>query len=569
MKQKAVIYDRASSEGQRDNWSRKDAKDIGTELAKKNGFTCELREEVKSGEELVNRPVLKKILEEIEAGQLQAVICQNLSRLSRDEDGIDGRYIKQICRENNCLVITPDMVYDFNQENHDDMADFQFLAAKWYKRNMMKQIAQGLRGRAKAGKFMGGTPLLGYQIIYLPPEKEGAKPVGDLAIEADEVPLVELGFDMYIENGGNWTAKELNRLGYRKPRKAKKYREKTGQSERPFFATDIVRMVENPLYAGFITWGKNKQSRYLHDFEETMIYREDLQIIPIEKWELANRERQRRMRDGSPRAKWTNHPFAKLVKCSTCGGFMYGITKRDTRGEQDRFRNVYRCHNRSNKNGLACQYKGCIAESVVAMAVIPFVAQVLRVQLNLDEALEGAANKYGKNNIENGIEAEIKAEIAKTHEAKQRVVKAIADGILTNDEAAKQITEQRQKEQRLERELIKLDEQDQIRQDYLDAIDVLRHRDIEQTLWLLLNGSRKDRRILNRLLSLIFEPGSLEICSTGRGSKRRGTLAAYRFTANFYDFIRRTNYEYRHADVIISSSNFVEMIDVIKKIIPK
>lgn len=563
----AVIYDRASSEGQRDNWSRQDAQAIGTELAKKNGFTCELRQEVKSGEELVNRPVLKGILEEVENGLLQAIICQNLSRLSRDEDGIDGRYIKQLCRENNCVIITPDMVYDFTQETHDDMADFQFLAAKWYKRNMMKQLAQGLRGRAKSGKYMGGTPLLGYKIIYLPPEREGGKPVGDIAIEPDETPLVELIFNLYIEQGGNGAAKELNQLGYRKPRKARKYREKTGQNERPFFATDIVKMVENPLYAGFVRWGKNKHSRYLHDFEETMIHRPDLQIISIETWELANRERQKRMRDGSPKAKWTNHPFARLIKCPTCNGFMYGISKRDTRGEHERYRNVYRCHNRSNHNGQLCPYKGCISEKVAAMAIIPFVSQVLRVQLDLDEALEGAANKYGKNTIENGLEAEIKAEIAKTHEAKQRVVKAVADDIFTGDEAARQISELRQKEQRLERELIKLDEQDQIRQDYLDAIEALRHRDIEQTLWGLLYGSPKQRRILGRLLALIFEPASLEICSTGRGNNRQGKLAAYQFTDIFYELICRTNYQERYADMVISTHNFVEVIDTFKSII--
>jgi site-specific DNA recombinase len=324
MTKHAVIYDRASSAKQKDNWSRGDAETIGTELAKKYEFTTwELKQEIKSGEELANRPVLNGILEEIENGQVQAIICQSLSRLSRDEDGIDGRYIKQICRENNCLVITPDMPYDFSLETHDDMADFQFLAAKWQKRDMMKQVAQGLRERARSGEHMGGTPMLGYKIIYHPPQQDGEKPVGERVINQDEVPLVELIFDLYIERGGNGTAKELNRLGHRKPRKAKKYREKTGEDDRQFYETDITDMIKNPLYAGFSTWAKNKRSKHLKDFEETNVYRKELQIISIEKWELANRERQRRKRDGLPRAKWANHPFAKLVKCPACGGCMY------------------------------------------------------------------------------------------------------------------------------------------------------------------------------------------------------------------------------------------------------
>ncbi|MBN1992860.1 MAG: recombinase family protein [Anaerolineae bacterium] len=548
---RAIIYDRASSEGQRDNWSRQDALSVGPELAQKHGFDVwETRQEVKSGEELANRPVMKGILEEIEAGEVQAIICQNISRLSRDEDGIDGRYIKQLCRENGCLIVTPDMVYDLSQETHDDMADFQFLGAKWYKRAMMKQLAQGLKARARQGKFMGGTPMLGYEVIYLPSKKEGGKPDSDLAIKQDEVPLVEKIFDLYIELGGNGTAKELNLQGYRKPRKNKKNREKTGQDDRPFFATDIVKIVQNPIYAGFVTWGKNKASRYLKDFDETMIYREELKIIPIEKWELANRERQRRVRDGLPSAKWTNHPFAKLVKCPDCGGVMYGITKRDKRSGKLALRNVYRCHQMTLR-GVGCSFQGSISENVVAGAVIPFISQVLRVQLDLSGALEAAANKYGKTSIESGLEAETKAEIAKTQEAKQRIVKAVADGIFTNDEAAKQIAELRQKEQRLERELIKLSEHEKIRDDYLAAIRVLEGQDIEKTLYNMLRGTQKQRRILGRLLALIFEPASLEIRSEGSGSNWKGELVAYQFTEKFFELICRTKYEDRYADVII------------------
>lgn len=561
MNQTAVIYDRASDIGQKDNWSRQDAAAAGERLAKENGFSSwEIRQEVKSGEELANRPVMIKLLEDIEAGQCQAIICQNLSRLSRDEDGIDGRYIKKICRENNCLVITPEMVYDFSQEAHDDMSDFQFLAAKWYKRAMMKQVAQGLRARAAAGGWMGGTPQLGYACVYTPENGDGGKPTRELVIDSGEVALVELIFDMYIDQGGNATAEELNRRGYRKPRKAEKYREKAGEDSRPFFASDIIKMVESPLYAGFVTWGKNRQSKYLKDFEPTMIHRPELQIIPIETWERANQERQRRVRDGVPRQKWTNHPFAKLVKCPACDGFMYGISKIDRRGEAVKTRFVYRCHSKSNNDAARCSYRGSIAESVVARAVIPFVAQVLRLELNLDQALSDAAAKYGKTGIEQGLEAEIKAEKVKAEEAKQRVVKAVAGGVFIEEEAAKQMAELRQTEQRLERELVKLRQQDRIRRDYIEAISALKSRDIEATLWGMLDGTQKQRRILGRVLSLIFEPGSLTVTSVRNGNKYQGVLESYQFTEGFYDLIGRTDYEQRHADIVISHHQIAEFV---------
>jgi DNA invertase Pin-like site-specific DNA recombinase len=70
----AVIYDRASSQAQAGNWSRTDAEATGLGLAKRHGFEqVDLRIEIKSGEELLNRPVIKKILEDIEAGLVQAI----------------------------------------------------------------------------------------------------------------------------------------------------------------------------------------------------------------------------------------------------------------------------------------------------------------------------------------------------------------------------------------------------------------------------------------------------------------------------------------------------------------
>jgi hypothetical protein len=62
---------------------------------------------------LEERPIIMAILREIEADNVQAIICQDFTRLSRDEDGIDGRIIRRICRDNDCRIITAQKVYDF------------------------------------------------------------------------------------------------------------------------------------------------------------------------------------------------------------------------------------------------------------------------------------------------------------------------------------------------------------------------------------------------------------------------------------------------------------------------
>src|SRR4030095_4155248 len=88
----------------------------------------------------------------MEARRLPAVIVQDLARLSRDQDGIDGRLIRQCCRENGCVVVTPQHTYDFSTDADDDQADFEFLRAKWYKRDLVKKTMTGMKEAARQGK---------------------------------------------------------------------------------------------------------------------------------------------------------------------------------------------------------------------------------------------------------------------------------------------------------------------------------------------------------------------------------------------------------------------------------
>src|SRR5687768_7157339 len=110
MKKFAVIYDRASTEMQANNFSRFDAATTGFELAAKYEYAAELRQEIRSGESITNRPVLQSVLDDVVAGKVHAIIVQNLSRLTRDQDGIDAYVIKKILADNDCVVITPEKI---------------------------------------------------------------------------------------------------------------------------------------------------------------------------------------------------------------------------------------------------------------------------------------------------------------------------------------------------------------------------------------------------------------------------------------------------------------------------
>ncbi len=46
---RAIIYDRASTTMQKDNWSRVNAKDVGIRIAEQHGFSWEYVKEIGSG----------------------------------------------------------------------------------------------------------------------------------------------------------------------------------------------------------------------------------------------------------------------------------------------------------------------------------------------------------------------------------------------------------------------------------------------------------------------------------------------------------------------------------------
>src|SRR5687767_10740575 len=165
----AVVYDRASTINQRDNFSRADAARL-VEYAESLGYRAEFRREVKSGEDLVNRPVMRQLLREVADGQVAAIVVQHLDRLSRDQDQIDGRVIRQICRDAGCVVITRDKTFDFAADADDDLADVQFLIAKFQKRAILRQTVAGMKEAARQGKRLPALVPLGYDAVYLPAE---------------------------------------------------------------------------------------------------------------------------------------------------------------------------------------------------------------------------------------------------------------------------------------------------------------------------------------------------------------------------------------------------------------
>ena len=98
-------------------------------------------------------------------------------------------------------------------------------------------------------------------------------------------------------------------------------------------------------------------------------------------------------------------------------------------------------------------------------------------------------------------------------------------GVLSTQEAAGKLEELREQEQRLTVELSSIAEKTAIMAEWQEALEALKGQDITEILYSL---AEHKPIAFRRLLSLVFEPNSLEVETTGKGRNWTGKLVGYK-----------------------------------------
>lgn len=514
----AIIYDRASTKKQEENYTRQDVKRIGAEIAARCDYSTEAepRLEIKSGEELRNRPVMLGILNDIQTGKLiqgqriAAIIVPNLTRLSRDEDIIDGLIIKKTCRDNDVAVVDFNgKVYNFENASDQDTAFLEFWFAARDKRQIIANTLRGSKERASQGKYMGGFAPFGYQLLDSGEINRHGKHLKKRIIHPAEAKIVKRIYRLYNEYSALEIAKILNGEGIHFSTKNPKRASKHKSGDRPFTRVDVIRIVKNPLYAGWVRWAagvRGKRSKYLRDFEPQMHFDPSLQIVSQEDFDRAQRIRQER-RNSPARGATGFHPFTRVLKCLHCGQPM--IASIDTNKSNKRpqwLKSVYHCEGHFT-DPKSCPEGQVITTYPVAYALIELIQSLIKDKLRLSDALELAAKQYSVDQTLHELENETRAELEKTNQAIERVARSIAEGVVNDNEAKIVVQELRDKKDRLARDLQNFEESKTIKVEILEAIKYI-NGDLDHTLWDMLE---KHPRSFTRVLRLLFKPHSISV----------------------------------------------------------
>jgi DNA invertase Pin-like site-specific DNA recombinase len=277
-------------------------------------------EEVVSGEALSSRPQMLKLLDLVNTGEYDGVICMDIDRLSRGSS-VDSGYIMQILQLNDCKIITPNKTYDLLNETDEQFADMKFMFSRYELSTIRKRLITGRDTSVKEGRFMGSIAPYGYKIIKLKGEKGNT-----LEVIPEEAQVVRMIFDWYTQDGlgSGQIADKLTTL-HIKPRKVGEW------------SAEVVRKIlVNEHYLGKLPWKKNVVGKKFVDGQLTKKRHTNKEyeihdgrhepIISEEQFELAQQLRKNKCTRPVKIYLEVVNPLAGVLHCGHCGTKMKMVT---------------------------------------------------------------------------------------------------------------------------------------------------------------------------------------------------------------------------------------------------
>ena len=205
-------------------------------LTQKHDYqVTDMYEEIVSGERILDRPEMQKLLHAVESKRYSAVLCMDLDRLGRG-NMVDQGIIQETFKAANTLIITPRKVYDLQDELDEEWSEFEAFMARRELKIITRRLQRGRVQSASLGKSISRKPPYGYlrdRSLKLYPDPQTA-------------PVVQMIFQMAAGGSGvTKISKHLSSLGIPTP---------TGKSV--WDRSSVYAILKNPVYLGNIVWGQ-------------------------------------------------------------------------------------------------------------------------------------------------------------------------------------------------------------------------------------------------------------------------------------------------------------------------
>lgn len=347
---KVYSYIRVSTAIQVEGYSIEAQRKKLKDYAKSNKMTIvrEYADEGISGKNITYRKGFQTMMSDIMSNKddVRYVITYELSRFGRNAADVINSL--QNMQDNGVDLITLNPAVNSSDAFGKLMFAVLSSVAEMEKETIRAHTNSGRVQKAREGKWNGSQPPYGYYLDS-----------GELKINEEEAKVIRLIYELYVnENMG--AVSIVNRL---KNLGIKKVVRQNGKSD-TFNAAFVRRVLENPIYKGYIAFGRRKKEKIEGVREEYRTIREtDPENIILNKGiheaiiseELWERAHNKKIEKGGRKEKVRGeHEYilSGLLKCPCCGKSMYGIHSKyvDKEGKI-RYYYAYKCRQKSLGTG--------------------------------------------------------------------------------------------------------------------------------------------------------------------------------------------------------------------------
>ena len=319
------------------------------------------------------RPALQTLIADIKEGKVSCVVVYKVDRLSRSL--LDFVKLLELFEKYNVVFVSVTQAFNTNNSMGRLTLNILLSFAQFEREIISERVKDKMGAARKRGKFIGGMPILGYDI-----DKVNHK----LIINEKEAALVREVFDLYLKEKSLLSvAMILNEKGC----KTKQFTSKTGRAfgGTKFKNTGIQLMLKNIIYVGKVRYN----GELYPGLHEPVISDE---IFDKVRAIIANN----RVRRDNPKNTHNTGLLNHILRCKACNSIMFH-TYTSKKG-QYKYR-YYVCMN-AQKRG----YKNCPTRSVNAQQIEEAVVASLKNIADKPEAESLIHQKLvTKNELEEAI----------------------------------------------------------------------------------------------------------------------------------------------------------------------
>jgi len=329
---RCAIYTRKSTEeGLEQEFNSLDAqRDAGEAYIKSQqheGWTClpDLYDDGGFTGANIDRPALKRLMADIEAGKVDCVVVYKVDRLSRSL--LDFGRLMETFDKYKVSFVSVTQAFSTASSMGRLILNVLLSFAQFEREMISERTRDKIAAARRKGKWSGGMPILGYTVVKT-----------KLVVDPAEAELVRQIFAMYLERRSLLAVvKELNARGWR----TKRWTTKKGEARggRVFGKNALYQLLTNVVYLGNVRYKDEVHAGEHEAIVEPPVF-EKVQALLLQNGQNGGREV--RNKHGAL--------LRGLLHCAACNcGMSHSFTSKGTR--QYRY---YTCQNAQSRGWEAC-----------------------------------------------------------------------------------------------------------------------------------------------------------------------------------------------------------------------